>query len=196
MHRIRTVIIVVAGLACIVNALQAADPPSKPFQYGTLDFRHTRQILDAVLSPDAKLLATVCSRDVMVWDIETGKRLHYFFDCGVPPYSLAVNIGRVAFSPDNHLLAHSVQTDVAARVWDLKTGRELRSYGTNLPSTAPTWRRTWVEFTPDGTNISVIRLHDIEHFAVEGGKLSQKLSYSERSFDLLAMTPGGRDDCR
>jgi WD40 repeat protein len=183
----------------------SADPPAKanaprPFQFGSTDFRHPKGILDAILSPDGKLLATVCFWHVRVFDVETGACLHHFPDCGVPRYSTSQDLARVAFSPDSRLLAHALNDTAAARVWDVRTGREVGKFGTNPPAASNRSPQTWVQFTPDGAEIRVLRTEGIESLRTDRpgpppvpiGLPAPRVAYDFDIFDLFALDPAGR----
>src|SRR6185437_4457958 len=71
--------------------------------------------------PDGRLLATAGLRNVIGWDVATGKRLHTFPFLGnegtsTPPASMA-------FSPTSRFLAVSRNTD-RVKIWDLGSGKE------------------------------------------------------------------------
>ncbi|HET6776390.1 MAG TPA: WD40 repeat domain-containing protein, partial [Actinomycetota bacterium] len=93
-------------------------------------------------SPDGKLLASGIfggNYRAQVWDAQTGEEVRTF------PHDLAVT--SVAFSPDGSRLA-TASFDGRARVWDLRTGRELAVLEGH---TGWLW---YVTFSPDGSRVA------------------------------------------
>jgi serine/threonine protein kinase/WD40 repeat protein len=85
------------------------------------------QIEKVVLSPDERLL-TALSQDcrVAVWDLRTGMLRHIF----EAPKVAWVDNAALAISPDNRQLAFagSTQTSGQALLWDLNSGKEVRTW--------------------------------------------------------------------
>jgi WD40 repeat protein len=102
---------------------------------------HTEWETDAVaFSPDGKLLAsTGVDKQILVWELATGKLRHRLAD---QPFRAPA----LAFSPDSATLASG--GDKTIRLWDVATGRLRRSLKGH---------RDWVctlAFTPDGKTIA------------------------------------------
>jgi WD40 repeat protein len=101
-------------------------PSGARSRLGDLRYRHPGPINSSALSPDCKLLATTGNGNVVVWDLQTGRRVQYFRNCGSPLFR---GQKQVAFSPDGNRLAHACAFDVAARVWDLTSGKLAHEMG-------------------------------------------------------------------
>jgi RNA polymerase sigma factor (sigma-70 family) len=102
---------------------------------------HTEWETDALaFSPDGKLLAsTGVDKQVLVWELATGKLRHRLAD---QPF----RVPALAFSPDSATLAGG--GDKTIRLWDVATGRLRRSLEGH---------RDWVctlAFAPDGKTIA------------------------------------------
>jgi WD40 repeat protein len=100
---------------------------------------HSLVVNSVAISPDGKLLATG-SRDltVKIWDILSGKVLFTFtHDQGVC---------RAEFSPDGKWLATREDMGGWVRLWDVKTGKQIRLF--NVPYLSPSV--CGMAFTPDG----------------------------------------------
>ena len=86
---------------------------------------HTDWVQCVAFSPDGKTLASASGhpgneRAVRLWDVRTGQQR------GAPLLGHEALITWVAFSPDGALLGSSSQ-DGTVRIWDPRTGLQLRS---------------------------------------------------------------------
>jgi WD40 repeat protein len=84
---------------------------------------HSDTVNAVAFSPDGKYLASCgAERDkrVMIWDVPTGTLVHTL-------EGHQGSVTNVAFSPDGRLLASVSNRDNTARLWDMATGRGLRS---------------------------------------------------------------------
>ncbi len=200
----------VIGIAVIAFALivggvaEAGDEPetkphapnpatsSVPFQFGSRNFRQFEEIIDAALSQDAKLLATASYKDVMVWDVETGRCLHHFPECGVPSIGRAINAGRVAFSSDARYLVQSVQYNFAARVWDLNSGREVGKCGTNPSANEYAFNSPWVQFAFASTDVRVFGHKRAQAFSANETGRGREISGEINLEEVLDSTSDAR----
>src|SRR5262245_47304450 len=103
---------------------------------------HTEWEVDATaISPDGKLLAsTGVDKQILVWEIATGKLRHQLKD---QPYRIAA----LVFSPDSGMLATG-GGDKAVKLWDMATGKLKQTM---------TGHRDWIctlAFSPDGKLIA------------------------------------------
>lgn len=156
-------------------------------------YGHEDEVSCVAYSPDGRKLATA-SQDytIRIWDIATGQQLHCLR--GHTDY-----VNCVAFSPDgNRIVSGSggaggmrvlEPRDYTARVWDVVTGRELRSIHGHESIVR------CVAYSPDGTRIAggggygemPIRIWDSET-----GKLTCCLTGHERGVNSLSYSPDGR----
>jgi RNA polymerase sigma factor (sigma-70 family) len=84
--------------------------------------------------------------DLLVWDVAAGRRLHTFRPPGASSYVMT------AFSPDSARLAACVPAETGrVHVWDLKTGREVRTF----PETQAGWPGR-LFFAADGQTLFVL----------------------------------------
>jgi len=92
-------------------------------------------------SPDGKLFAAAgVDKQVLVWELATGKLRHRFADQPLP-------VSALAFSPDGKALA-SGGGDTTIRVWEMKTGEQRRVLSGH---------RGWIctiAYSPDGKSIA------------------------------------------
>jgi RNA polymerase sigma factor (sigma-70 family) len=93
-------------------------PPRAVGRLGTLRFRHASDLQAFALARDGKQLATAAGSTVVVWDTATGQERRRF-DRHVG------TVHGVAFAPQGKYLATAADDNVI-RIWDLRTGKELR----------------------------------------------------------------------
>ncbi|MCU0710716.1 MAG: hypothetical protein MUC43_01560 [Pirellula sp.] len=83
---------------------------------------HSDVVNSAVLSPDAKLLATAGhDKLIHLWDIETGNQIRTLKGHNGAVYDLA-------FHPNGSILA-SASADETIKIWDVSTGARLDTFG-------------------------------------------------------------------
>lgn len=106
---------------------------------------HEDKVMALQLSRDARLLASAGNdREVIVWEIASGKMLHRWqADTG--------QIASIAFSPGSHLLLTSTQSR-PLRLWDIQSGRLQLELGVS-PEAALLDQWSPAEFTAEGTRI-------------------------------------------
>jgi WD40 repeat protein len=94
----------------------------------------------AALSSDGKLLTSLYSGKIRLWDVESGKQLQERTSHEETAYS-------IAFSPDGTRLASASEGDDAVRLWDARTGEQVRA----LSMPGATVRQ--LVFSADGTTL-------------------------------------------
>jgi len=147
-----------------VGARDDSLPEGALFRFGSVRLRHGDSIRNSALSPDGKLLATVSSRSVALWDL-TARKMLYSFPCDHGPQFSCPGI---AFSPDSRQLGYVRGIDFAC-VWDLQTGKpalELRS-----PGRATSLCR----FTPDGKHFFVTADSGMQMWNLESKQMTHSI---------------------
>ena len=150
-----------------------------------------RNISSAVFSLDGhRLLVTGGGAWAWLWDVETGKEVQRFVvkPGWRSPSSegyMRDNFVSVAFS-SNGRRALTGDWNGTARLWDVETGKQLRSFKVN------TIEPLWVAFSPDGRKIlSGSPDHPAELRDVETGRVPQhfgqssKPSFSDDGYTVL-----------
>ena len=86
----------------------------------------TQVLSSATFSPDGSMLAAAGGYDcsALVWEVETGRRLHCLKHTGRSKNSAVLS---VAWSPDNSMFASGGWFDGTAALWDVRTGKQLRT---------------------------------------------------------------------
>lgn len=108
-------------------------------------FPHREEVLDVALSPDSRLLATMTSSRIYLWDVVASAELRHI---EVPHFRLR----SLVFSPDGKTIA------AGGILWDVATGRQRCRCEGRLSGA--------MAFSPDGKLLAtggydgVIRLHD------------------------------------
>ena len=81
---------------------------------------HSEDIKEAVFSPDGKKVLACDDKSARLWDIVTGKSVHFLVG-----HLKAVNT--VAFSPDGKK-ALTGSADNTAKLWDVETGKVIKTF--------------------------------------------------------------------
>ncbi len=136
---------------------------------------HVDDVVTMDLSPDGRHFATTSlKKQVSLWEVATGKRLHDF------PGS-----GRPAFAPDGRTLIVGDQS-VVKRI-DMETGKEVDRWG---PSAETTFA---VSLSRDGRQLAVIGYFSpkIEVWDASCGRLALTLDGHDEDVGAIAFAPDG-----
>jgi WD40 repeat protein len=117
-------------------------PKGAVARLGTMRWRHAGMATALAFSPDGKLLASVCSEELLLWDAGTGKvlrRLH------------AHAVGGVDFTPDGKTLLALLEDEVG--LWDVVTGKQLNSLP--LPASG-ILKVSCLRVSPDGKVVALV----------------------------------------
>ncbi|MEN0048862.1 MAG: WD40 repeat domain-containing protein, partial [Bacteroidota bacterium] len=117
-----------------------------------------------IFSPDGKMLAT---NSGLVYDLEKGERL---FEIAFEDSNRTTNL---TFSSDGKLLAsHFRNSEGILKVWNGKTGKEIRSF-----PLAQDTRLLHPQSTPDGKEIILMGNKDISFLDLSSGKIVRKYDH-------------------
>jgi RNA polymerase sigma factor (sigma-70 family) len=135
-------------------------------------------------SPDGKLLASTSNDGVRLWDLTTGKLLHFLPEEQRSPC--------FAFSPDGKVVAFGGNPDQTIGLWEVATGKVLRRWK------CPDRFVRNLAFAPDGKSIlshgDSRATDDTDNLRVwEGATGKLVVSYGvKEKVHCLALSPGGR----
>ncbi len=168
--------------------LHVLDPASGRDLFPPL--RHQARVIDAVLSPDGRTLASYATNQcAYLWDARTGEPIG-------PLLRHSREIESIAFSPDGALLLTTART--VLQVWEVTTGTLATP---PMPHPYPI-RRAW--WNPEGTAIFTVDLKGIQREwktapgqrSVEDLQTLGRLYSSHRVTTGAALHPLGLEDLR
>jgi RNA polymerase sigma factor (sigma-70 family) len=142
--------------------------------------RHLGFSPQLTFSRDGKLLGAVRGDKVVVYEVETGKRLHDF------PVDLTVEVSCFGFSADGNVLLTGGRAE-PARLWDLRTGKEKVKLQTQGP--APV-----VALAPDGRTAATAgeKQPAISLWDAATGQEIRRLKGHRNMAHALAFSPDGK----
>lgn len=112
-------------------------------------------------SPNGKMLASASSGNITLWGIENGNKLWEIngdINATNPSFYL---VNCIAFNPDGQTLA-SAGGDEKAKIWDVRTGREIRTLKENSQLDVES-----LVFSPDGSILALGRDNGIGNYSIE-----------------------------
>jgi WD40 repeat protein len=128
-------------------------PAGAMARLGTVRFRHGDSIRGVAFSPDGKMLASVSSDGIRLWEAVTGQQMRLLG-------GQMVGASAIAFSPDGTMLATG-SYDRVVRLWDIMGGKEIRQMHGHQDGIHS------IRFSPDGKSLAsaggdgVVRLWDV-----------------------------------
>jgi WD40 repeat protein len=150
-------------------------------------------VTSTAYSPDGRMMVSV-SGDLYFWDMVAGQLVNR-------PGLAHVNANAAVFSADNKLLA-SGGADGTIKLWDVKTGRELRTWK------GPGGQVNAVAFSPDGkilasgagsfplsgfsTSIGTTSAHSVTLWDVATGRELHRFAGEAMYSNSVAFSPDGR----
>jgi WD40 repeat protein len=148
-------------------------PPELKRSYGSVPLNFT----GIAFSPDGKMLATDAGDFMLIWDVDTGRRLQTFTEG-------QGDSGSVAFFPDGKRLAVGLQFNVT--IWDIETGAET-------PLNLGLFFHNLIALSPDGALLAVADLDgEIAVWEFAGKQLRKFADFGEDSVTSLAFAPDGK----
>ena len=150
---------------------------------GTVRLRHPGYIGNLSYSPDGKILASVGSNSVCLWDLANGTEY---------PRLSAAQVGTIAFSPDGKILATASDLE-EVHLWDIEKNKEIGTL--KLRRKASTVYRTALTFA-EGGKLLVYEEDNgtVQGWEVKTGKeqLFFKLPKNEDIYSAFALAPDGK----
>ena len=137
-----------------VDALGDALPEAALLRLGTERFKHPNDANALALSPDGKIVVTDGSRQLIAWDVATGKQL--WAKAVVSKVGMGGSYAgenSLAFSPDGKRLITPALGNAFA-VWDIATGEHRLVPLKDVPAAAQE-KMTAVDVAPDGESVVV-----------------------------------------
>jgi len=155
-------------------------PPEAVARLGTIRFRHANSVSSVCFSPDGKrVLSGSCDNKLVLWDVESGKRLRTF-------EGHTEGVTSVSFSPDGKRVLSGSRGNTVA-LWDAARGKRIRTFEGHTEGV------TSVCFIPDGkqvisgSNDSTLALWD-----VASGKRILTFKGHSRAVTSLCISPDGK----
>jgi WD40 repeat protein len=142
---------------------------------------HLKDVLSVALSPDSRrALSGSADGTMRIWDVETGRLLHFS-----PAHGSWVT--SVAFSPRG-AYAMSGGLDGKVRVWEMQSGKEIRCL------TAAKFSITSIAFSPDGRYVLASSEDEpfIRLWEIESGREVRRFEGHTAAVCRAAISPNGQ----
>jgi WD40 repeat protein len=163
---------------------------------------HIDQVFSVTFSPDGRyILSGSLDNTMKIWDVATGRELRTFgYPKPVNSPSSLIDLSKsifltVAFSPDGRHIISSGGGDCILKLWDVATGRELRTFDGRIPLFYNPVNS--VAFSPDGRyvlsggNDKAPKLWDVSTGRILR-TFAGKSSIFSGSVNCVAFSPDGR----
>jgi WD40 repeat protein len=154
-------------------------------------FKDGDEIALAAFAPDGQTVALVRQDDdaIVLCEAATGKELHQLDGANN-------RLNRILFSPDGAMLL-AVSYDNLFSLWETKSGKKLRDFGTSSSFGINNMYATPVSFTPDGKELVTRGWNQnnntIAFWDVATGKEKRNFIWSEQTYPLsVAISPDGK----
>ena len=204
MSRIYTFFLILVLILVPISTIFAQDNTQVGLPEGAIARLGKGRVVVMRFSSDGKHLAVGTSIGVWLYNVKTGKAKALFpaqprrVDNKVFKPSNSKEwiadtvsyVNRLAFSPDNRILAVGESRNYVVQLWDMESGRELSM----LPSTMQYDKASAIAFSEDSkTLITPNHFGDIIHWDVATGSKSVYLNnYPDHSSDVIDISQNGK----
>lgn len=144
---------------------------------------HTDWVLDSKFSPDNRVVGSVCTKSVRLWDIATGSEIVTFKHVGLQNTS-------VCFHPDGNYLAVGSENR-HIKIWDMRSQKLAQDY--LLPTAV-----TSLDFHPSGVVLASSQLWDqtlnnssLNLFDIRQSRCVFEIEGIQDSLNSVAFSPDG-----
>ncbi|HEY9713782.1 MAG TPA: WD40 repeat domain-containing protein, partial [Chroococcales cyanobacterium] len=143
-------------------------------------------VLSIALSPDGKMVASAGGFSVVVWDTESGKRVHTLTRCPAN-FDADDQFQCVAWSSDGRVLAAGTQGH-RVKLWTMPTGKTIATLNVQSPQIES------LAFSPDKKTLAVgsQKSGSIEFWNITSAKKTRSIATPSRAIATLAYSPDGK----
>jgi WD40 repeat protein len=151
---------------------------------------HSAGVLTLAFAPDGRSLSSgsATAPEVIIWDLATGRPRHRLDLSGARTVALAYSpTVALAYSPDARRLATVNAFERPIRIWDVRTGDQLRLIaGQSRPSSFS------VAFSPDGRLLATAGDGTASLWSVATGRELRRVDGQADRLSHVAFSPDGR----